>query len=278
MDISTTRDLLVVIATIVSAIGLFFKGTNNFLLELVRSKYKLIPAKPIIFDTIIKTIFLSLVSCEIIYLLYIALRGIIDLLCITLMEINGIHNNIKWYPGRIDFSSAGIVGIIVSIMFIYIIWCSVILFGKTYENIIKKIECVYYGRETSKNIKEAITKITKYNMGNRVLSLVVMGCCLWGIFILIESSNKDGIISSIAVMTVLLSIMTICFVLTFNISESLILLSNKYRYCLITKSKMNITTGLFLDYGEYYLYFSKDCERYINKNEIIEIKKERSEP
>lgn len=56
MLLSAIRDSLVILTTIVTILGVCIKTLNKFFLENIKSRYKMIPGKQSIFDTIFKSI------------------------------------------------------------------------------------------------------------------------------------------------------------------------------------------------------------------------------
>lgn len=61
MNLSSIRDVLVIITTIATILGVCIKTLNKFFLEKIKCKYKMIPGRQSLFDTILKSIIFFIV-------------------------------------------------------------------------------------------------------------------------------------------------------------------------------------------------------------------------
>lgn len=261
--ITYVRDILVIITTSITLLGVIAKTLNNLFLDCIKNTYMNVPAKQSIFDTVLKAISYIAFVISIFYM-FIRLGVTIKYGSIGIIDSTAIPKNM------IQF-----IALIIAVLFVYIIFCNIQIFLNT-EQIFKKI-IGYKGkyiesRRTNKFNKFFNKHIIGINLINKIISISFAGLGIAGL-IYVSISGEIQQVMSIGITILLIGIVGISmFIISNSMTPALRMLKNQDLYYVITKSE-TIICRFFLEYLDYYLIVNKDCERYISRGEIIEIRK-----
>lgn len=263
--------LVIAIPSVITLIGVLGKISYNLFIESVKYKYKRVPAQQTTIGIIFNTILCITVIVDIlgIFLLFAAL---------IIGFINGkfIGNITSTYISeKAEKSITLLIMIFISVMLIYLI--------HTFSKL--RIE---YNNKLNGLIHNKIKKI--------MFILILGNVALWGILALlliiltiytikegITIKSNGGILVFESVLTEIDynlvftgSVTTILCVTLFMISLSLIEIIDSINedstYSLITKDRV-ISCKCYLEYKEHYLIIDGNIERYIKRDDVIEIER-----
>lgn len=263
MKISDIRDFLVVITTIITILGIFFKMVNSFFLDVIKSSFEVIPGKNSLYNTVITTIAQIVVSIEIIIAIGIFIFMIIP------SSPGEVGNNIKANNTVYIFIKSFIN--ILDFALIYLI----IFSGRTIIYLLSEVYKALGIKEKSTNnnffkkyIKGSQKSVNRINV-HKIVAIIIAAICI--ITIIVFNSNKlleeRIILGIIAVFSISVSI------ILNSLSPIVDMLRNKYKYYIALKNNKVYTVNFFLELDNNYLITEQGIQRYISKQEIGEIKK-----
>jgi hypothetical protein len=258
MKISTIRDILVLLTSIVSFIIIYFKILSSFFIETIKVKYKNGPCKESVFSIIIRG------STIVFVFIYIVCFGI----TIYNMIINRV--NIK----EITLNTNGLVGGISALLLGGI-------FGVTFNNFLE-LKSVFICK-LEDNLKSTIKK--KYEITNFISMIISMSfgvvvfggvlCELWKIVLLLTSAEEkipqveiSSLMNNIIIWLFLFGVFVICLSLQEIIKD----VYSDYTYWIVTDEDTYISKS-YLEYKEHYLLIKDEKELYVNKNKVKRIEK-----
>ncbi|MDR3597723.1 hypothetical protein [Clostridium sp.] len=260
---SNIRDILVIITTIITILGVFIKALNNLFLDCIKNKYMNVPAKQSIFDTVFKSISYIALVIDIIYMFFMLAVVIksdsAELIDNTIIPKNTIQS----------------IALVIVLLFMYIILSTGQIFISTVEALRKTIKTKDKSLKSERKyrLKAFFYKyIIGINLINKIISISFAGLSTITI-IYISMSGTIQQNTGTAITIILIGIVGLSmFIISNSITPALKMLKKQDLYYLITKSD-TIICRFFLEYLNFYLIVEKDCERYISRGEIIEIRK-----
>lgn len=279
MNLSSIRDALVIITTIITILGVCIKTLNKFFLETIKCKYKMIPGKQSIFDTILKSIIFFIVIFS----------AIISIIMVTYTFLKGGSNLNTNDLLNLNANVYELIGFIVALLFYYIIFSTKEVFKVLEDMFIQKLEENYnkkYHRRQQLNvnsffllkyIKKILDKIKSISIKkvNIINTLIAMSLAIMSVSIIImyiiKGVNKNDI-ESIYVLSLIGIAGIICAVISISLIDVVEIVMNNYIYKIITEQE-NIICKCYLEYNECYLIYQNGSERYISKGKVKEIRK-----
>ncbi|MGG7176211.1 hypothetical protein ACQPU1_01365 [Clostridium paraputrificum] len=230
------RNTLITATTIVTTLGIYVKATDNFTINTIRNKYKNVPAKQSIFNTVIKLfgyiIIISYLFLIVMIFIYVKQIGILE----------SIKPKMKFEGPTISI----ILGIMLAVFFFISISSVFLNFNKIRSSFINKIKNESYDKVKNINII--------LNRAGMLTSGVVI--VYWIVYVFLMLRTKINIVSKNGT-----------YIFENNISDyeiSNVIFASFVAFVCLTS---------FLEYDEYYLIFENGIERYIKKSEIKEIRK-----
>ncbi|MZK50957.1 hypothetical protein [Clostridium beijerinckii] len=279
MNLSLIRDVLVVITTIITILGVCIKTLNKFFLETIKCKYKMIPGKQSLFDTILKSIIFFLVIFS----------GIISIIMVTYTIYKGGSNLNTNDLLDLNANVYELTGFIIALLFYYIIFSTRIVFKVLEDLFLQKVEQDFskrYGERKKfnsssivllKNIKKILSKlkfisIKKVNAFNILIAMffVILSASLIITYI-IKGVNKDDM-ESIYILSLIGIAGLICSVISISLLDVVEVVHNNYVYEISMEQEI-IICRCYLEYNEHYLVLQGGNQRYISKGKVKEIRK-----
>lgn len=279
MNLSLIRDVLVVITTIITILGVFIKTLNKFFLETIKCKYKMIPGKQSLFDTILKSIIFF----------FVIFSGIISIIMVTYTIYKGGSNLNTNDLLDLNANVYELTGFIIALLFYYIIFSTRIVFKVLEDLFLQKVEQDFskkYGKRKNVNsssivllkyIKKILSKfkcisIQKVNTFNILIAMffVILSASLIITYI-IKGVNKDDM-ESIYILSLIGIAGLICSVISISLLDVVEVVHNNYVYEIAMEQEI-IICRCYLDYDEHYLVLQGGNQRYISKGKVKEIRK-----
>ncbi|WP_321993974.1 hypothetical protein [Clostridium butyricum] len=257
INISTVRDMLVVVTTLITILSAIIKIANNFFLDVIKTRFSEVPGKQPMVSTIIKTMALLvyLINCMILLFYIITSKSEID------KQISSIVN---------IFTEGNFVSSCTFIMYIifFLIGISTV---RNFSYLDKKLNEMVFDKEFL-----CESKFVKYtNIFNICMSLIFSSVSILGVSIIIVSSftqtlnfsNYEAILylAVILIFSLGITIVSISFNPIMNLLE-------KKQYYYIRISNEVIVCRFYLEYKNYYLVIEDNTERFIKISEVKEIK------
>lgn len=279
MSLNFTRDILVVITTIATVLGIFIKTLNKFFLETIKCRYKMVPGKQSIFDTILKSIMLIISAISVLFSFVMVLYTLIQKgNNISANELLNLSTNIYQ-----------LIGFIVAMLFYCLMFMTQKVFRKLQNMFIKKMGenlHKYYGKSKvlSKNsnslmkyIKNIIDKINsidikKMNIINILISMFFVGSSLSLISLYITKGISKEDIESVCILSLIFMVGLISLVISISLINVVEIVQNNYIYEIVMDQEI-ILCRCYLEYDEHYLIIHRENERYICKGKVKEIRK-----
>lgn len=263
------RNILLVISGMSALLSIYLKTMNSFAIDIIRNKYKNVPGKQPMFNTVIK--FISYCFVGIYFVLFS-------------LEIFDFFREKKWQPMIVNpigkgglYALGAVIGILIIILPIISAIISAINLLTIKDEFRKKLESNKYNKISNSTIL--------YNRIGIVLSIIVT--ILW--MILLGCIFKDGInvvnnggkyifqnnvsdenMTFIVAMTFLAIIAITSFIVLNSLKEMYTAVNQEESY-LLKVNNYEIRCQCYLEYEEYFLIFEKGIERYIKKSEVKEI-------
>lgn len=279
MNLSSIRDVLVIITTIATILGVCIKTLNKFFLETIKCKYKMIPGRQSLFDTILKSIIFFIVIFS----------GIISIIMVTytiFVKGNNLNTNDLL---NLNANIYELIGLIIALLFYYIIFSTRIVFKVLEDMFLQKVEENFNKRYNKrkkfdsnsifllKYIEKILDKfknssIKKVNVINILIAMffVIMSVSLISMYI-IKGINKDDI-ESICILSLIGIAGLICCVISISLLDVVEVVHNNYVYEIAMEQEI-IICRCYLEYDEHYLVLQGGNQRYISKGKVKEIKK-----
>lgn len=262
-NMSNVRDILVIITTIITMLGVFIKALNSLFLDCIKNIYRNVPAKQSIFDAVFKSIcYISLVI-DIIYMFF-------RLIIIIKSDSTGIIDNTIIPQNATQFIALSIV-----LLFLYLILSTGQIFISAVDELRRNIKPKNRNLKSKRTYKLKVyfnKHIIGINFINKIISISFAGLSTISI-IYISMSGTMQHDTGASVTIILIGIVGLSmFIISNSMTPALKMLKKQDLYYLITKSD-TIICRFFLEYLDYYLIVEDDCERYISRGEIIEIRK-----
>lgn len=282
MELNYIKDVLVAMTTIVTALGVLIKTLNKFFLDTIKSRYKMIPGKQSLFDTVLKSImiFMSLIS---------VLSSVIMVTYSLLNKGNNLNANELL---NLSTNIYQIIGILIAILFYYLIFGTQYVFCRLQNMVIVKFEkksmesnnkrkintkSKYFSFKYIKNALNRIKniKVKYFNIINLVISCCLGGSSLIGILLYIFKGIKKEDMQSILILGLIGIVSIISFIISISLLDVIELVHNNYIYEIVMEQGI-IRCGCYLEYDDHYLVIENKKERYINKGKVKEIIKSKS--
>ncbi|MGL4108334.1 hypothetical protein [Clostridium sp. LP20] len=265
------RNILLVISGVGALLSIHFKTMNNFAIDTIRNKYKNVPGKQLIFNTVIKLFS----YCFIGIYLTLFIISIIDFFVAkkwgTIFSVPDLGEG--WF----------LFGVIVATVIIIAPFMAaaiaVINLVEIKDQFRKKLE----NKDYIKVDKKTIT----WNWIGIILSVIVTitWIILSGYIVTtgIDVVNKEGIyifqnnilndnMRMISLFGFLAIISITSFIVLNSLREIYIAINQDESYILIVNNH-KVLCKCYLEYEEYFLIFKNEDENYIKKSEIKEIRK-----
>jgi hypothetical protein len=261
---TSLRDSLVVITTIATILGFYFKIFNNFFMKIIKREYENLPGNQSMFDMTLK---------------YLAYTGIFVYITVMFILVaKSISNNSNFDNVKNLHWIIWLFVIVVFVMFFYILFLLINIIRTTFYNF-DKLKKLFFER------MNGITNIpsNKMKMESKINSFLLSAIVvIFGVQIIREIINCFELVkSNKATDQSIMVIITLIFVELF-ISAILIVSVNlqrlieefvgNYTYIVLTEAE-EIKCKCYIELNEYYLILENGIERYINKSKIKEIKK-----
>lgn len=265
------RNILLVISGGGALLSVYVKIFNSLAIDIIRNKYKNIPGKQSIFNTIMKFILYCFIGVYLItYIIYI-----------TTLIVAGKWSYSTSFP-EVN-GCLGIIGMIAGLICIVSIIISPIIainnLFKTENEFRKKLENKIYSDISNKTIL-----FNKIAIFLSILTTII--CILFSLYMIIQGIdivNKEGIyifqnniynedMRFIAKLSLIAVINITSFIVLYSLREIYVAINQKELYILRTSS-CEIVCKCYLEYEEYFLIFKDDMEKYIKKSQVIEISK-----
>ncbi|WP_017210693.1 hypothetical protein [Clostridium beijerinckii] len=276
MELNYIRDVLVSITTIITVLGVFIKTLNKFFLETIKSRYKMIPGKQSIFDTVLKSImvFISTVS---------ALFSVIMVTYSLIKRGSNLNTNelLKLSANIYQF-----IGFVIAILFYYLIFWTKKVFSRLQRMFIYKIE--KKSTESQNRSKKSMCSFEKYirNILNKIKNVSVRNLNIINIIIstFLGSSSlililvyaikgiKKEDMESVFILCLIGMVSLISFIISISLVNVVEMLNSNYIYTIFIEQEI-IICRCYLEYDEYYLVLENRNERYISKGKVKEIRK-----
>lgn len=267
IEIGEIRDYLVVITTVITILGIFIKTLNNLFLDLIKSKFDPVPAKQNLYDTVIKTVTSLVFAIELLFLVGIVIVSIfgqhID--SETVQQNSPLVYCIAWM----------LCGLIITtfVLAIYLLNKSEKILSNGYK---KNVERENKTIKPSKNFKRGM-RLTKLfldkkkvlNFFNKLLSIITSAISLLILLFFIMENDYQNSVSLGVFFIISISI----FIISNSLTPFIDVVNNKYNYYIVIKSNDVFISDFFLEFENSYLIIENGIQRYINKQEIKEIKK-----
>ena len=263
MKISEVRDFLVVITTIITILGVFFKAVNSFFIDVIKNSFEVIPGKNSLYNTVIKTIVYIILSIEIIIAI-----GIFILMIIPCSD-GELGNNIK---------GTNTVYIIIKSVINMLNFALIYLIIFSERTIIYLLSEVYKvlgikGKSTNNNFFEKHLKGSKNSVkkinGFKMAAIIIVSICI--IFIIVFNSGK--LLEERVILGIIAIFSISVYIILNSLNPIVDMLSKKYRYYIVLKNNQVYIVNFFLEFENNYLIVEEGIQRYISKQEVIEIKK-----
>ena len=279
MELNYIRDVLVSITTIITVLGVFIKTLNKFFLETIKSRYKMIPGKQSIFDTVLKSIIAFISTVTIIFSFIMVTYSVIK-------KGNNLNANELL---NLNVNIYQFIGLGIAMLFYYLMFGTQEVFGRLQSKFIDKIEkkstesqnksiiftksmysfLLHIGNTLNiiKNVSER-----KLNIINIIISTFLGSSSLILILAYVIKGIKKEDIESILILGLISMVSLISFIISISLVNVMDMLNSNYIYTIVFEQEI-IICSCYLEYDEHYLVLENGNERYISKGKIKEIRK-----
>lgn len=281
MELNYIRDVLLAMTTIITVLGVFIKTLNKFFLETIKSRYKMIPGKQSIFDTVLKSImvFISIVSIifSFIMVTYSVIKKGSNLNANELLNLNA---NIYQF-----------IGFGIAMLFYYLMFGTQEVFNRLQRMFIDKIQKKSpESKSKSKILKKSMysfyiyigntlniiknVSVRKLNIINIIISTFLGSSSLILIISYILKGIKKEDLESVFILVLIGMFSLISFIISISLLNVVEIVNSNCIYKIVMEQEI-IICRCYLEYDEYYLILENGDERYISKGKVKEIIKSR---
>lgn len=281
MELNYIRDVLLAMTTIITVLGVFIKTLNKFFLETIKSRYKMIPGKQSIFDTVLKSImvFISIVSIifSFIMVTYSVIKKGSNLNANELLNLNA---NIYQF-----------IGFAIAMLFYYLMFGTQEVFNRLQRMFIDKIQKKSpESKSKSKILKKSMyslyiyigntlniiknVSVRKLNIINIIISTFLGSSSLILIISYILKGIKKEDLESVFILVLIGMFSLISFIISISLLNVVEIVNSNCIYKIVMEQEI-IICRCYLEYDEYYLILENGDERYISKGKVKEIIKSR---
>lgn len=277
MELNYIRDVLVAMTTIITALGIFVKTLNKFFLETIKSRYKMIPGKQSIFDTVLKSIMVFISTVSVLFSVVMVTYSLIKKGSnLNTNELLNLSANIYQF-----------IGLVIAILFYYMIFFTRVVFSKLQSMFVDKIErkptvsqrknkifkkCMFSFFIYVRNILNKIKNISVKNLNiiNVIISTFLGSSSLILIILYIFNGIKKEDTQSVLIVCLIGMVSLISFIISISLLNVVEMVNSDYIYTIVIEKEM-IICRCYLEYDEHYLVLENGNERYISKGKVKEI-------
>lgn len=277
MELNHIRDVLLALTTIITVLGVFIKTLNKFFLETIKSRYKMIPGKQSIFDTVLKSIMLFIATVSIIFSFIMVTYSLVKKGSnLNANELLNLSANIYQ-----------VIGFGIAILFYYTIFGIQKVFSRLQSMFIDKFEKKSTeSHSESKTLKNNMYSFLKHiesklnifnnvsvrnlNIINVIISTFLGSSSLILILAYIFKGIKKEDLESVFILVLIGMFSLISFIISISLLNVVEIVKSNCIYKIVMDQEI-IICRCYLEYDEYYLILENGDERYISKGKVKEI-------
>lgn len=276
MEIGDIRDFLVVITTIITILGVFFKAVNSFFLDIIKNSFEVIPGKNSLYNTVIKTITQIVIFIEIIIAIGIFILMLFKIGNFVVIILKSNYGELGNKISRIDIIYVSIK-IFINILDFALMYL-IVFSGRIIIYLLREVFKVLGIKEESdnnkfnkffeKHLKVSTKSVSKINAFKTVANILV-AICIIAIIVL----NSRDLLGERIILGIIAVFGTSVSIILNSLNSIIKMLSKKYKYHIILKNNNIYIVNFFLELDNNYLIVEQGIQRYISKQEVGEIKK-----
>ncbi|MFW2504386.1 hypothetical protein [Clostridium diolis] len=277
IELNYIRDFLVAMTTIITVLGVFVKTLNKFFLETIKSRYKMIPGKQSIFDTVLKSIMVFISTVSIIFSFIMVTYSLVKKGSnLNANELLNLSANIYEF-----------IGFGVAMLFYYLLYGTLDVFSRLQSIFVDKFEKKSTeNQRESKNLKKSMYSflkhigsklnifknigIKKLNIINLIISAFLGSCSLILIVSYILKGIKKEDLESVFILVMIGMFSLISFIISISLLNVVEIVNSNCIYKIVMEQEI-IICRCYLEYDEHYLVLENGNERYISKGKVKEI-------